>query len=84
VLYHFKLAGHTTVRADPTRWKALANLLAAAQETGQMRDFDTQTVAVLIGGALDGLVAQWIAEPVFDLQAGAAELETFVRHATAV
>ena len=49
-----------------------------------MRDFDTQTVAVLIGGALDGLVAQWIAEPDFDLQAGAAELETFVRHATAV
>jgi TetR/AcrR family transcriptional regulator len=77
-----ELAGNTTVRSDPSRWKALADLLGAAQRAGQMREFDTKTVAVVIGGAIDGLVGQWIAEPEFDLTAAAAELENFVRRAT--
>jgi TetR/AcrR family transcriptional regulator len=77
-----ELAGHNAVRADPSRWKALADLLAAAQAAGQMREFDTKAIAVLIGGAVDGLVGQWIAEPDFDLTAAASELETFIQRAT--
>jgi len=77
-----ELAGHRDVRADPDRWLPLAELLAAAQKSGQLRDFDTKSVAILIGGAVDGLVGQWLAEPGFDLSAAAVELETFVRRAT--
>jgi AcrR family transcriptional regulator len=77
-----ELAGHPYVRADPDRWQPFADLLAAAQKSGQLRDFDTKPVAILIGGAVDGLVAQWLAEPGFDLSKAAAELETFVRRAT--
>lgn len=79
-----ELAGHNTVRADPSRWKALADLLGAAQAAGQMREFDTKAVAVVIGGAVDGLVGQWIAETDFDLTAAAGELETFIQRATEV
>ncbi|WP_016881237.1 MULTISPECIES: TetR/AcrR family transcriptional regulator [unclassified Rhodococcus (in: high G+C Gram-positive bacteria)] len=77
-----ELAGNTTVRADPSRWEALADLLTAAQTAGQLRDFDVETVAVAIGGAIDGLVGQGLAAPDFDLTAAADELELFVRHAT--
>lgn len=77
-----ELAGHDDVRADPDRWQPFADLLAAAQKSGQMRDFDTKPVAILIGGAVDGLVSQWLAEPGFDLPAAGAELKTFVRRAT--
>ncbi|WP_067468273.1 hypothetical protein [Nocardia amamiensis] len=76
-----ELAGHQTIRADSSRWKVLAELLSAGQAAGQLRDFDVKTTAVVIGGAIDGLVGQWLAEPDFDLAAAAQELETFVQRA---
>ncbi|MET9293925.1 TetR/AcrR family transcriptional regulator [Streptomyces sp. NPDC003077] len=63
------------------RWQELARLLAAGQETGQLRDFDTQAVALAIGGAIDGVISHWLAHPELDLDAAADELETFTRYA---
>ncbi|WP_330233793.1 TetR family transcriptional regulator [Nocardia sp. NBC_00508] len=79
-----ELAGHQTIRADASRWKVLAELLAAGQAAGQLRDFDVKTTAVVIGGAIDGLVGQWLAEPDFDLRVAADELETLVQRAITI
>lgn len=77
-----ELAGRPDLRTDPQRWQALAGLLVAAQKDGLMGDFDTKAVAIMIGGAVDSLVGQWLAEPGFDLSAAADELVAFVRRAT--
>lgn len=63
------------------RWQALAELLASGQSAGRFRDFDTKTVALAVGGAIDNLVSQWLVDPRLDLDAAAAELETFVLRA---
>ncbi|MDQ3987638.1 MAG: TetR/AcrR family transcriptional regulator [Actinomycetota bacterium] len=65
-----------------SRWQALATILAAGQETGQLRPFDTRVMALAIGGAIDGIVAHWLADPDLDLDAAADELETIVLLAT--
>ncbi|MEV6670255.1 TetR/AcrR family transcriptional regulator [Streptomyces sp. NPDC051162] len=59
------------------RRQALAALLAAGQESGQLRRFDPEAVALAIGGAIDGVISHWLAHPDFDLDAAADELETF-------
>ncbi|RLU81612.1 TetR family transcriptional regulator [Streptomyces griseocarneus] len=59
------------------RRQALARLLAAGQEAGQLRRFDPDAVALAIGGAIDGVISHWLAHPGFDLDAAADELETF-------
>ncbi|MFI9227749.1 TetR/AcrR family transcriptional regulator [Streptomyces rimosus] len=59
------------------RWQELAALLAAGQQAGELREFDTRTVALAIGGAIDGVVSHWLAHPEYDLDAAADELETF-------
>ncbi|MEV8016018.1 TetR/AcrR family transcriptional regulator [Streptomyces sp. NPDC086554] len=69
--------GHDTAG----RWNALADLLAAGQKAGQFREFDPATVALAIGGAIDGVVAHWLAHPELDLDAAADELETFTLYA---
>lgn len=63
------------------RWQALAELLTEGQKAGVLREFDTQTVALAIGGAIDGVIAHWLAHPELDLDAAAAELEEFTLHA---
>ncbi|WP_058043366.1 TetR/AcrR family transcriptional regulator [Streptomyces roseifaciens] len=63
------------------RWQALAELLAAGQAAGRLRAFDTRAVALAIGGAIDGVVAHWLADPDVDLGAAAEELVTFTLHA---
>ncbi|CAM01186.1 TetR family transcriptional regulator [Saccharopolyspora erythraea NRRL 2338] len=60
------------------RLRGLADLLAAGQEAGLLRDFDTTTIALAIGGAIDGVVSQWLADPELDLDAATEELESFV------
>lgn len=60
------------------RWQMLAGLLAAGQAEGVFRDFDTKTTALAIGGAIDGVVSQWLADPGLDLDAAAGDLEAFV------
>ncbi|WP_128378202.1 TetR/AcrR family transcriptional regulator [Streptomyces cavernae] len=59
------------------RWNALAALLTEGQQSGHFRDFDTQFVSLAIGGAIDGVIAHWLAHPELDLDAAADELETF-------
>ncbi|MEV0112660.1 TetR/AcrR family transcriptional regulator [Streptomyces sp. NPDC050844] len=69
--------GHDTAG----RWNALADLLAAGQQAGQFREFAPATVALAIGGSIDGVVAHWLAHPELDLEAAADELETFTLYA---
>ncbi|BDH13030.1 TetR/AcrR family transcriptional regulator [Streptomyces hygroscopicus] len=63
------------------RWQALADLLEEGRRAGALRDFDTRTVALAIGGAIDGVIAHWLVHPELDLDAAAAELEEFTLHA---
>ncbi|MYX08630.1 TetR family transcriptional regulator [Streptomyces sp. SID8375] len=63
------------------RRQALANLLMEGQKAGVLREFDPQTVALAIGGAIDGVIAHWLAHPELDLDAAAAELEEFTLNA---
>jgi AcrR family transcriptional regulator len=69
--------GHDTAG----RWNALADLLAAGQRAGLLREFDPPTVALAIGGAIDGVVAHWLVHPGLDLDAAADELEKFTLYA---
>ncbi|MFC4949971.1 TetR/AcrR family transcriptional regulator [Pseudonocardia sp. GCM10023141] len=57
-----------------SRWQSVAGILDAGQQAGQFRAFDSRVLALAIGGALDGVVGEWIADPAFDLDAAAAEL----------
>ncbi|MER0484567.1 TetR/AcrR family transcriptional regulator [Streptomyces sp. Edi2] len=63
------------------RWQALAALLTEGQEAGVFREFDVQTIALAIGGAIDGVIAHWLVHPELDLDAAAAELEEFTLNA---
>ncbi|MFJ9618995.1 TetR/AcrR family transcriptional regulator [Streptomyces noursei] len=63
------------------RWQTLAALLADGQEAGVLREFDTRTMSLAIGGAIDGVIGHWLAHPDLDLDAAAAELETFTLNA---
>ncbi|MGW1835403.1 TetR/AcrR family transcriptional regulator [Streptomyces sp. BBFR2] len=63
------------------RWQFLAALLAAGQDAGRLRRCDTRTVALAIGGAIDGVIAHWLAHPELDLDEATAELEAFTRYA---
>ncbi|MFE1952023.1 TetR/AcrR family transcriptional regulator [Streptomyces sp. NPDC059524] len=65
------------------RRQGLAELLEAGQQVGRFREFDVKAVALVIGGAIDGVVAHWLADPDFDLTAAARETEAFVLRAIA-
>ncbi|UNO43204.1 TetR/AcrR family transcriptional regulator [Streptomyces sp. MST-110588] len=60
---------------------SLVRLLTAGQEAGSLRDFDARTVALAIGGAIDGVISHWLAHPDLDLDAAADELEHFTLNA---
>ncbi|WP_433556969.1 TetR/AcrR family transcriptional regulator [Pseudonocardia xinjiangensis] len=64
--------------AAASRWQGVATILGLGQEAGVFRPFDTRALAVVIGGALDGVVAEWVGDRSLDLTASAAELETAV------
>jgi TetR/AcrR family transcriptional regulator len=64
--------------AHASRWQAVARILELGQEAGVFRAFDTRALALVIGGALDGVVAEWVGDPGLDLDAAAAELERAV------
>ncbi|MCX3062859.1 TetR/AcrR family transcriptional regulator [Streptomyces beihaiensis] len=63
------------------RWQALAQMLEAGQKAGRFRAFDTRTVALAVGGAIDGVIGQWLSDPELDLDAAAEELVTFTLNA---
>ena len=64
--------------AQASRWQSVAGILEQGQQAGAFRPFDARTLALMINGALDGVVAEWIGAPDLDLDAAAAELETAV------
>ncbi|MEV5941987.1 TetR/AcrR family transcriptional regulator [Streptomyces sp. NPDC051994] len=59
------------------RRQGLAALLTDGQEAGTFREFDTRTVALAIGGAIDGVIAHWLVHPELDLDAASEELVAF-------
>jgi AcrR family transcriptional regulator len=61
-----------------SRWQGVATILEHGQRQGAFRSFDPRTMALMINGALDGVVAEWVGDPGFDLDAAAAELEAGV------
>ncbi|MCF3101700.1 TetR/AcrR family transcriptional regulator [Streptomyces roseoverticillatus] len=63
------------------RLQGLAELLAAGQAAGRLRAFDTRVMALAVGGAIDGVVSHWLADPEMDLDAAADELVTFTLNA---
>lgn len=65
------------------RLQALAELLTEGQQAGAFREFDAQTVALAIGGAIDGVIAHWLVHPDYDLDAATAEVERFTLDAIA-
>jgi hypothetical protein len=61
--------------AREDRWSPLAGLLdAAAQARDDVPAADSRALAVLIGGAIDGIVAEHLEDPAFDTDAAAALL----------
>jgi AcrR family transcriptional regulator len=66
------------VAAQPSRWQSVAGILEQGQAAGAFRRFDARTLALMINGALDAVVAEWIAAPDLDLDTAATELETAV------
>ncbi|MFC5237119.1 TetR/AcrR family transcriptional regulator [Pseudonocardia zijingensis] len=66
------------VAAGPERWRSVAGILEQGQAAGVFRAFDARTLALMINGALDAVVADWIGAPGVDLDTAAAELETAV------
>ncbi|MGW2632155.1 TetR/AcrR family transcriptional regulator [Streptomyces chattanoogensis] len=63
------------------RLQALTALLTEGQKAGVLREFHPETVALAIGGAIDGVIAHWLVHPDLDLDAATAELVTFTLNA---
>ncbi|MFG2287556.1 TetR/AcrR family transcriptional regulator [Streptomyces sp. NPDC048595] len=63
------------------RWQTLATMLTEGQQAGVLREFHPPTIALAIGGAIDGVIAHWLVHPELDLDAAAAELVEFTLHA---
>jgi len=68
----------------PPRWAALAEAMARAQSEGDLRSFDTRTYAIALGGAIDGVFAETLADPGYDLDRAVEDLlEMFFRATSA-
>jgi TetR/AcrR family transcriptional regulator len=70
-------AGH----AAAARWQPVADLLAEARRArgrtgGRAGDRDLRTLAILVGGMIDAVVAESLDDPTYDMEAAA---ETIVR-----
>lgn len=76
-----EVSGQRARRRAESRWRPLADLVTAGQGTGELAPGDPTVAALLISGAVDGLVGQAVADPGFDLAAASAELERLLRRA---
>lgn len=57
------------------RWRNFAEIMATARrERGLAADGDLRTTAIMIGGAIDGIVGERMADPDYDTVAAAEEL----------
>jgi AcrR family transcriptional regulator len=72
-----ELTGKGARRLQADRWEALAGLIRAAD----LAPADPVVAALVIGGAIDALVARSLADPAFDLAAAGRELERLLRRA---
>jgi TetR/AcrR family transcriptional regulator len=73
-----ELVGPPSEHPSTRRWHALADLLTQGQRHGLLGAFDARAVAIIIGGAIDGLIAEWSRDPTFDVPAAAEELADLV------
>jgi AcrR family transcriptional regulator len=71
-------AGGGADPADPTRWENVASMIVAGQEAGSFREGDPRTFAVLLNGALDGLVGEWLNDSSYDLESAGEVLDAAV------
>ncbi|HSU37129.1 MAG TPA: TetR/AcrR family transcriptional regulator [Propionibacteriaceae bacterium] len=67
----------------PPRWAPLADAMARAQADGDLRSFDTRTYAIALGGALDGIFAESLSDPGYDLNPAVDDLLDLFHRATA-
>jgi len=71
---------YTSVSAQEVSVQSLEKLLAQGQTSGEFRDFDLRSMAVLIRGAVDGAARRLRDEPDFDFDAYVREtVTTFTR-----
>lgn len=64
------------------RWRPVADLIRAAQAAGDYReDADPRVTAIMVNGAIDGIVAERLADPGFDTPAAAEQLIRMLRGA---
>ncbi|WP_460497557.1 TetR/AcrR family transcriptional regulator [Glycomyces tarimensis] len=70
-------------RYDPAeRWRPLARLLGEAKDSlGARADLDLRTLAIIVGGAIDAIVAEQLGDPDYDTLAAADQLADLVRTA---
>ncbi|MER6991803.1 helix-turn-helix domain-containing protein [Saccharopolyspora hirsuta] len=67
-------------RQPAERWQPLAQILeAAARATGARTPLDVRTLAIIIGGGIDAIVAEQLTDPSYDTAAAAEELVDLVR-----
>jgi AcrR family transcriptional regulator len=71
-------------RRSAARWQPLAALIDAAAASGEFRpDVDSRMLAIILGGAVDAVVAESLADPGFDLTAAAGAVLAIVDTAKA-
>ena len=68
----------------PPRWAPLADAMTRAQTDGDLRSFDTRTYAIALGGALDGVFAESLSDPGYDLNRAVDDLLDLFHRATTV
>lgn len=72
---------HESTDADPgMRWRGLRDVLVAALEARGVGDpsDDLRTAAIIIGGAIDGIVGEQLDDPDYDTAAAAEQLVAIV------
>ncbi|MFC7535259.1 TetR/AcrR family transcriptional regulator [Actinoplanes sp. GCM10030250] len=69
--------------ASPARWQPLATLIDGAIQTGTYRaGLDSRTLAIVLGGAIDGVVGESLTDRSFDLVAAADAIVDILRRST--
>jgi TetR/AcrR family transcriptional regulator len=68
--------------STPPRWAPLADAMTRAQQEGDLRAFDTRTYAIALGGALDGVFAEALSDPGYDLDRAVDDLLDLFHRAT--
>lgn len=68
----------TAAPNDPSRWQNVASMIGAGQQAGVFGAGDARTLAVIVNGALDGLVGEWLRDETYDLDAAGELLDTAV------